>query len=513
MGLYRPAEHEGMGRSSARPEPRGWHPGLPAVVFLLLALLIPLMDSGTLVNADGDPARHLRQGAEILAQGNVIRTDRFSFTRPGAPFVGFEYGSQVLMSLADKAAGLPGLVVLVTLLISGTLALTLAWLLGRGLDPLLALSATMLVTVLTYIHWLARPHVFSWPLILALLAMLEAPTRPRAWWFGALFVLWANLHGAFLFGWILMGLYLAGDLLTWLTTRDPFRRVGEWHRIRGLAAAIVLAVAATFVTPYGWRLPAHLVSFFGDPYLRDVTHEFLSPNFHEASTLPFLLALTGVIALLAWRPAPSWPRLIVVLGGIGMALISQRNIVFFAQTGVLLLALELAPWWEHQVASRPWVRRFGANARTGTNWPYAGVTVAILLILAANRGMVGSVEVIADRFNPERFPVAAVEDARTAGLEGRIFHEFTWGGYLLYAWPEQRVFIDGGTDFYGSDLLKTHRAILGLAPGWRDSLATWQIDLALLRADGPLANELAREPGWETWHRDSLAVMLRRNPR
>ena len=37
--------------------------------------------------------------------------------------------------------------------------------------------------------------------------------------------------------------------------------------------------------------------------------------------------------------------------------------------------------------------------------------------------------------------------ARAEKLQGRIFHDFIWGGYLLYAWPEQKVFIDGGTDF------------------------------------------------------------------
>jgi hypothetical protein len=193
-----------------------------------------------------------------------------------------------------------------------------------------------------------------------------------------------------------------------------------------------------------------------------------------------------------------------------MALISQRNIVFFAQTGVLLLGLELAPWWQQALATRPWVARFAVNARTAVNWPYVGATVLLLAMLAAHRGRVGSVEVISDQFDPRRFPVAAVAQARSSRLEGRIFHEFTWGGYLLYAWPEQKVFIDGGTDFYGSALLKTHRAILGLEPGWRDSLATWRIDLALVRADGPLGSELAREPGWEVWRQDSVAVLLRR---
>jgi hypothetical protein len=58
----------------------GFHPSLPAFLFLIWALLIPLFEGETMVNADGDPARHIRHGETILAQHDVIRHDPFSFT-------------------------------------------------------------------------------------------------------------------------------------------------------------------------------------------------------------------------------------------------------------------------------------------------------------------------------------------------------------------------------------------------------------------------------------------------
>jgi hypothetical protein len=100
--------------------------------------------------------------------------------------------------------------------------------------------------------------------------------------------------------------------------------------------------------------------------------------------------------------------------------------------------------------------------------------------------------------------------ARGEGISGRIFHEFVWGGYLLWAWPEQKVFIDGGSDFYGGELLRAHREVISLQPGWRDSLDVWRIDLVLVRSDGAMASELVREPAWRSWYADSTATLFQR---
>ncbi len=70
-----------------------------------------------------------------------------------------------------------------------------------------------------------------------------------------------------------------------------------------------------------------------------------------------------------------------------------------------------------------------------------------------------------------------------------MFNNFIWGGYLLHEWPEQRVFIDGGTDHYGEKLFNEYIQVWNLEPGWRDVLKRWDID------SGAAA---ARAAGWPT---------------
>ena len=131
-----------------------------------------------------------------------------------------------------------------------------------------------------------------------------------------------------------------------------------------------------------------------------------------------------------------------------------------------------------------------------------------MLVLGVGGGAIGAWRLLPADFDPKIFPIAAVQEARAAGLEGRMFHEFVWGGYLLLRWPEQRVFIDGGTDFYGENLYRQAIEIITLRPGWRDSLDTHGVQLVLLPVEAPMAHELVRDAAWDTWYCDPTAVML-----
>src|SRR5215216_5510942 len=148
-----------MGQSVARTDastptgdvvagPRLRPPSIPAVVFGLLAVVVPIALQAPVLNSDGDLARHLRHGRYMLEHGNIINADPFSFTRPGAPFVGFEYGSQLVYALAERVGGLAAVAVLAGLIIALTYALLTRLLLNRGVDPLLACVTVALAIAL-----------------------------------------------------------------------------------------------------------------------------------------------------------------------------------------------------------------------------------------------------------------------------------------------------------------------------------------------------------------------------
>jgi hypothetical protein len=203
------------------------------------------------VNADGDPSRHIRHGETILAQKDVIRNDPFSFTKPGALFVGFIREPGLLtrpMSWRN-----PGMVVLATIVIAHSPCSSVAA--PKGIDPLLAVITTMAVAILTNIHWLARPHIFSWPLTIALVAMLESERLPWMALRAAMFAFWVNLHGAFVFGGSSSG-------CIWPATSPsgvgdtPLRRRPNGRAPAGPDPG---HRGRCFIhNPYGWHLPQHV---------------------------------------------------------------------------------------------------------------------------------------------------------------------------------------------------------------------------------------------------------------
>jgi hypothetical protein len=489
---------------------RGVRPSLYDIIFVIWAIVAPVGFGYRLLNSDGDLARHLRLGQIMLDQRALLTRDVFSFTKAGQPFLAFEYGSELVYAAAYKAAGLAGVAVLAGLVLALTYALVARFLIRRGGDPLLAYLISMAAAVLSAAHWLARPHLFTMLFVVILLELLQRTDRRALLAYAALFVVWANLHGGFSFGCILIALYAVGEAVEGKLASDP----QAWYaRARHHAAALGVALAASLINPNGVRLLAHVFGFFGNSTILGQTQEFMSPDFHTINGKLFLLALLGVVTALAWsRRRPTVPVLLILLATISFALVSQRNIELFALTALPLVALHLDGEWR----ALPALRGAKAVFQREHVGRYAGAgaaMVAVLLaLLALAGGTVAGIAVVPNRFDEGAFPVRAVAQGRRAGLSGRMFSNFIWGGYLMHEWPEQRVFIDGGTDHYGEKVFNQYIQIWSLDQGWREALKRWDISLVLLPPGSRLADELKRDQGWATWYCDSTAVLLQRPP-
>jgi hypothetical protein len=494
------------------PEAR-LHPSIPAIAFIIWWIVASVVFPDRMINADGDMLRHIRHGEEMLRTGGLIHFDPFSYTRGGDPFVGFEYGSQLVYALVHRAAGLAGVAIFAGLLIASAYALLARFLLARGVDALLTYLTGIAAAVLGSVHWSARPHLFTLVGVMLVLPLLEGPPR-RDWRRMAsavlLFAVWANLHGGFVFGFVLLGIYFAGSVAEMLLARRRGEDPGDW-RSRAVAylALGLVGLAGTFLTPNGIALHRHIVGFFGERFLMDNTQEFLSPDFHSLVGKLLLLALLGVIALFALtRERPDLRRLFLVLALVYFSLDARRNIQLFGATVLPILAIQYDALWRRRPDWRGIGAVFERDAKLGRFLPYALVLAAAFAVIAAGRGQVAGLRIVPDALDPEEFPVEIVRRARADRVEGRIFHDFVWGGYMLYAWPEQKVFIDGGTDFYGPALLRTYMDVASLRPGWRDTLRARDVSLVLVAPTTTFAHEVLRQPGWRIRDCDGTAVLL-----
>ncbi len=518
---------------------------LPSVRDIIFIFLFWSLLAGPLSNrplADPDIGWHIRTGELILATHSLPRADPFSSTMQGQPWFAWEWLYDILLGILHRAGGLNGVVWLCALLVAAIFALLLSQLLQRGTGLPLAIVLMLLAEAASTIHLYARPHIVSWLFSLLWFVALEhwerseQGRRPRwmLWFFPASMLLWVNLHGGWLFGIALLGIYALAAFVESVRAQknDAFAAIRTAHRAHAMGVAWMASAAATLVNPFGWRLHAHIYRYLSDRYLMDRIDEFKSPDFHGWAERCFAVILMLVlIAFAGHRKKLRLSHLLVVLLAVYAGFYSSRNL----PVSSILLVLIVGPMlWENfaSLVDKPgawqWVRRctvrissFSERMSTqemqlrGHLWPV--VSAAFALAICLQGGWLGSRQLIHAEFDPEKVPVAAVTFLQKEFEEKQpstepVFSTDAWGGYLIYRmYPERKVVVDDRHDLYGSGWIRQYLILTQAEPGWKDVLEQWQIRTALLPTDSTLANLLRELPrDWRVVYEDKVAAVFER---
>ncbi len=481
-------------------------PSAADLIFMVVAPLTAIRGTVKLTQSDGDMSAHIRMGETILSSGHLPAQSLASYTATADPMIAHAWLSEVVFALLYRLGGLPLLSVVSGIIVGATHAAIALFLRRRGADPRWAFLAALLSLALASTHWLTRPHMFSIVGAALTLFLLESNRRRRALYFLPLYVIWANLHGGWLYGLTMIATFIAGDLAEALIGGD---KRPEWlAKARANAVAFAVAAAATLANPYGIALHREVFSAVTSSSLASQMAEFLAPNFQDQGQWPFLLAVLGTVALFSMttkRIQLPWLALIIV--SLFFALRSFRNIALFGVSAWPLIALHAARAWPATRRKFPFFNEF-ARLDPGSRVGILAVPVAILMLaLGLNRGQVGSLTVIPDRFDSRAFPTEAVARARQSGLSGRVFDAWGWGGYIMYAWPSASLHVDPLK--FNAETIRSYTLIEDMQPGWQKEIDRWQIKTFIVNAKSPLAKGLELEPGWRVWYRDSTAVVIR----
>ncbi|MCK5923631.1 MAG: hypothetical protein KAG66_22045, partial [Methylococcales bacterium] len=357
--------------------------------------------------------------------------------------------TQVLFAGAHRLAGLDGIAWLTALVLATTYAVLTAGIERLGVRAPIALVAGFLASVVGALHTLTRPHIFTLLILTIFLVIIEQYRKDNRWqlllWLPPLMVLWANLHGAFITGFVLMGMYMVGAVFD--------------RRWRQLGVFIVLSgvlFGAGLLNPEGMDLVEHSFGYLEKDFLVNTTMEYQSPDFHAVSTWPFAGILLITIAL-GWRSRDrmDWTSLLLLGAWSAFSLYSARNIPLFAQAALIVLARYGDTWLEEEMPAffNDILQNVDKIARRSSGWIWA-VGVVVLLVGLQIGGVKLDVLKRGNIYDKAKFPVEAITQLSETMPEGPVFNEFIWGGYLLYRlYPaEQIVFIDAQTDYYGEAL-------------------------------------------------------------
>jgi len=481
-------------------------PKIQDILFISLLIAVLLYGPRTF-NLDGDLGRHITIGDHILDSVTIPRFDIFSHTMTGQPLTPHEWLAQGIFALAHRGLGLSGAVLITGLIIAVSFVLVFRESVGRSSSIVVSLAMTILAAAAASLHWLARPHVFTF-LYLAIWVSLHerirCGKRTPLWIFGLVMLLWANTHGAFISGFVIWGAYLGGELLeAWQMKHWPADRIRTWLVIGALSFAV------TFINPAGVHLWETSFGFIGNRYLVSHTHEYLPPYFHDSGTWPFLIMLTLMIFVLGLKKGRlPFTHVLLLTGWSAMALYSARNIPLFAIVVTPILSVMVADvlsevkGWQKIEAN---ILQTDQKLKGGL---WIGVGILLLIVFLST-----SVMQFYNRHDASVFPVAAVDWLEENLPEGNIFNHFPWGGYLLYRqWPDTLVFIDGQTDFYGEALTREYEMVITLDDSWEQILDKYQVDWMLVPKASILAGALIEHTNWQTIYKDDTAIITKRAP-
>jgi hypothetical protein len=497
---------------------------MPSVADLIfVALLGVLVFTSLSVRLLGDAGIgwHIRTGQQILHTHAIPRVDPFSSTMGAKKWYAWEWLYDLVVGQLDATLGLNGVVWLTAIAIAAVFAGAFYLLLRRGANLVVALVFTLLAVSASTIHFLARPHVLTWLFVLVWFSILDSleqgcsRNRSQAWagklWLLPLLMLvWVNVHGGFLLGFALLGIYWLAALWDWARAKedrleDLARKLAARERSRRMFWAGLLSAAASFANPYGWKLHAHIYSYLSNRFLMDHIEEFQSPNFHGVAQKCFLLLLLITVAALALRGRElRVSHFLIVLFAVYTGLYSSRNI----PVSSLLLAIIVAPLTSICALDFQFLKRMTEleSALRGHAWCI--VATVVTLFIALNGGRVGSSQLMDAHFDPRRMPIAAVDYLEKHEVNGPVFSPDSWGGYLIYRlYPHTKVVADDRHDLYGAEFFRLYLKAVHGEPGWQDFLAAHPARCVLLPKDAPLGTILAQS-GWKLIYRDDTALIF-----
>ncbi|HEX6769496.1 MAG TPA: hypothetical protein VF208_09105 [Candidatus Binatia bacterium] len=499
-----------MNRLPSPPIPRILATLIPSIgnIIFVAILLVLIFNIAEGLLGDGDTGYHIRTGEIILDTGQVPRTDIYSYIRPALKWIAHEWLAEVIMAILYRASGLTGVVLFFAMLLAATHWLLYAILRTESDDIILCTIVTLLATLTASSHWLARPHLFTIPLLLIWYHMLDQfqyHDKPTLKYLPFVMLLWVNLHGGFMLGIVLLAIYLVGNLIYSFTER-PARALRHRIKAKALGFTALLAIAACIVNPVGIEIYWFPFRVASDRFIMDWVIEFMSPNFHQA--LPFKYMFIAVIGVLALAPK----RLNLIESGLltlvsYMALYSVRHVSVFA----IVAAPILLRMSNGVVASLPKrISQFYQARRklfadldaqlAGKLWPAVAVSAVLGL------GLVGALRV---SFSEKIFPIAAVEFLKREELSGNMYNNDEFGDYLIFsAWPQYKVFADGRSDMYGERYGSPYLKVAGVQPGWKEILERYNISWIFFQTQTALSAALLEQADWHPIYSDKVATIF-----
>jgi len=492
---------------------------------------------------------HVVYGRQILDAGALPTVDPLLPLADGMRIVDLMWLSQVTLAAVDALGGAEALVGLFTVVVWLTYLL-----IARAcyLETRHAGLATIVTALALNVGWnrltTIRPENFAMLFFAALLWLLVGHNVrrresifenrvPGDWrlWLGVplLMALWANMHGSFPCGILVLGCYWLGQVLDVAWQERGLRAVLADREMRRRLYWLELGVAATLVNPYGIDAWIEVLRFSSNLNLRDIL-EWQAPSILGVGGREFTIACValGIVLRHSRRRVAPAEMLLLVSFGVLAAMQVRMTGWFAALWGVTIaphLADVCARWFARGEVDPLSAAAAASEADSGDyddgppplpagrSFRYTLGCVGLIWIAFAfstfARPLLGGAARAPHRLYEANTPRKLTAWMHSDAPVGQIFNPQYWGDWI--AWdgpPGTRIFASTNIHLMPRGAWVDYRRISEADDGWETILARYHVDTVIVdKADMPrLLRAIRVAPNWKQAYEDEQALVFRR---
>jgi hypothetical protein len=366
-------------------------------------------------------------------------------------------------------------------------------------------------------NMLLRPQMWALIPFVILYSLLSCyqDGQLRGYWLGVcpiLMAFWANVHGSFVLGLGLMGIYCMGEALSYLLKRQDSTAKARpiWlTTISGLSALFVL------INPKTYHIYSYVIKLLTDPPSQNLIEEWQSPSPDGLANTFFFFSIILLMAALVFTKHKTSPTQLLSLAAfIWLAWSGQRYVLWYAILAMPLLA---------QLISQIQFRL--PNLEASRNWINVLLLMVIFVpVMLVQPWWVESFPLPTTYWaqvqnDPEIGPLLSVNTPINAtrylqkNPGGNLFNEMGYGSYLIWALPDQKIFVDPRVELYPLALWEQY---IDISNGVRslELLDANGVDRVML--DTSLQPELAAvleaSPAWSLEYHDTHTEIWKLTP-
>lgn len=459
------------------------------ILFYILIFFVLLKNGFSYL--DPDFGWHIKAGEEVFINKAAPSLNHYNYTYTGN-WVDHEWFSNLLTYLGYKHFGYLFIVAFFSLV-------ALSIFVFLNILAYKKFSKKSIFPVLVFLQFLgilaSSPHFgvriqeFGVLFLLLLLVILDNYNRTKKnkylFLMLPLFLVWANFHASFLLGIFLIFSWFGVKLIERIIYKKWNLYLFNFDKVLSLPALFKFLVFAflslimTLINPYGLKLFSFLGGYSNKAYLY-LIQEWLpqySFPFHYDQLVYLALGATALIfsfyfSLKKKNKIEIWPFFLTFLFLV-LSFKSRRHFPLFVIASFLFMTSFYSDF-----LGEIKIKAYDASLKALT------ILCFILIIFS----QIISINLIKNPFSGfcNAYPCLAIDFVKSDSkyLNGNMLNAYDWGGFLIWAFPEKKLFIDGRlpqVEFAGHSFIEEYRRFFLKNENQKDLLNQYEINLVLIR--------------------------------